>query len=69
MGRKCLCKPWIKILTTDNCERDKKRWEAEENQSISEMKYTEGNVEFTPEGALLYGRIETRIDVAKGRVR
>lgn len=63
----CLRKQWIKVLTAEDCARDRERWKDEENQYISEAEYIEGNVDFTSQGAGLWDAMEAQIGPAFGR--
>lgn len=62
----CFQKGRLKMLTAEDCERDRARWVQEPDQFISEAEYEAGHVEFTGAGADLYYRILEEMAHARG---
>ena len=62
----CLDKSFLKVLTIEDCNKDKERWLEDDNQSIDEHPYIPGNLDFTISGAKIYNDfLDTRSDDKK----
>lgn len=49
-AQKCLAQGWIKVLTFQDCEDDRRRWVNDPHQNWSESGYHPGRVDFTEAG-------------------
>jgi len=56
----------IKVLTPEDCKKDKERWQHDFEQFCGEIEYVAGNVDFTPVGGQLFARIETETKTQQG---
>lgn len=62
----CLEKLYIKVLSNEDCMRDKERWEHDDNQFCEEDEYLPGNLDFTVKGSRFYRKLEEKIFQRRG---
>lgn len=64
-----LQKGLIKTLTKKDCFRDEERWNHDENQCCSEVRYSEGLIDFSQKGGKLWSELESEVYKISGRIR
>ncbi len=63
----CIKKGWLKVLTAEDCEQDRLRWQNDPNPYGDEIEYKADNVDFTEEGARLFYSVLVAMDTAEGK--
>lgn len=63
----CIQKGWLRVITVQDREQDRLRWQNDMNQYCGEIEYQPGDIEFTEVGARLFYRILEELDVAEGK--
>lgn len=56
----CLARGWVKILSAQDCEADRVRWQSDPNQNWSEANYQVGRVDFTDTGWTIFTKMVNR---------
>ncbi len=62
----CLERGFIKVLSEEDCERDRERWLHDDNQFCEEERYISGNLDFTKKGVQFYRELGEKIYKKKG---
>lgn len=63
----CFQKAWIKVITAQEREQDRLRWQNDMNHYCGEIAYRPREVDFTEAVARLFYRILEELDVAEGK--
>jgi hypothetical protein len=63
----CFSKGWLRVLTQEDCEQDRARWQEDLNQNCGEEEYTEGDVDFSQAGARLFYDILVEMDTTENK--
>lgn len=62
----CLERGFIKVLSEDDCKRDRERWLHDDNQFCEEDIYVPGNLDFTIKGVQFYRELKEKMYKKKG---